>query len=750
MVDKLLSFGWRFVIVAVMVYSSPIFAGEAEEEKATLVENETANKKDTSSGQEVDLFDMSIEQLMEMEVASTATLTESKPRLVPAAVTTVTEEQIQASGARSLFELLDIYVPNLQWVRNTWEAENMGLRGIMTDRDDKYLLLVNGRVMNERTHYGVVSERDLVLLKDIHHIDIVRGPGSALYGPGAVSMVINIVTHNAGTFQGTEITSRLGAVEEFYSTEIRHGHKFDDGDGGFFGYAGIGEYRGADKFDAPLIVTRDLTGMADMAIPAAGTLEGDPLLHPSIPNDGEAYRNLPPLKFYGEITRGSWDFWARYTRGGKQFPWDPQMLTSDPYGWGGAWILPYVDPGYGYQQATTYIGRLTELGERTNLDLSLSYDMFDFERQVHTWILEAFREEKYIGKAVIRHNIHEKHKLAFGTEVLHGEYGNRSPGWPHSETVISQIGSPVPQWSTNMYSVFGEYQWNINKQWTTFLGGRIDDHTYTKQMLSPRATLVFTPTEKDTYKLMWARSVRANYEEQLKLAAEGDSRPEKLDSIELRYERTHSKNLDLAATGFVHYNLELIGWDGTSMQTVPIATQRDWGFELEAAYHTDNTRVAVSHGYTKLYSFNLEPGAWSYVSAKDFGYGDDLARWSNHITKLTAQHKLDDQWKLDGSMRVYWGFPGHKDFSHYVHDAYASGGWPDSLAAEGWQRSYRTASYLNLGLQHHPSKNLTLRVDGYYLLGIFNKDFNKRIYGGNNPFYRSHAPAVALSMIYKF
>lgn len=728
--------------MAVFVFNGLAFASETSSSQEAPVGEKSVSEKETISEKEESLFDMSIEQLMEMEVASTATLTESKPRLVPAAVTTVTEEQIQASGARSLFELLDIYVPNLQWVRNTWEADNMGLRGIMTDRDDKYLLLVNGRVMNERTHYGVVSERDLVLLKDIHHIDIVRGPGSALYGPGAVSMVINIVTHNAETFQGTEITSRLGAVEEFYSTEIRHGRKFEDGDGGFFGYAGIGEYHGADKFEAPLIVTRDLTGMADMTIPAAGTQQGDPLLHPSIPNDGESYRDLPPLKFYGEITRGNWDIWARYTRGGKQFPWDPQMLTSDPYGWGGAWILPYVDPGYGYQQATTYIGKVTELGERTNLDLSFSYDMFDFERQVHTWILEAFREEKYIGKAILRHDIHENHKVAVGTEVLHGEYGNRSPGWPHSEAVISQLGSPVPQWSTNMYSVFGEYQWNINNQWTTFLGGRIDDHTYTKQMLSPRATLVFTPTEKDTYKLMWARSVRANYEEQLKLAAEGDSRPEKLDSIELRYERTHNKNLELAATGFVHYNLELIGWDGTTMQTVPVATQRDWGFELEAAYHTDKTRLAISHGYTKLYYFNLEPGAWSYVSAEDFGYGDDLARWSNHITKITAQRKLDDQWRLDGSMRVYWGFPGHKDFSHYTGT--------NSLAAEGWQRSYRTSSYLNLGLQHQPNKNLTFRVDGYYLLGIFNKDFNKRIYGGNNPWFRSHAPAVAVSMIYKF
>jgi iron complex outermembrane receptor protein len=302
-----------------------------------------------------------------------------------------------------------------------------------------------------------------------------------------------------------------------------------------------------------------------------------------------------------------------------------------------------------------------------------------------------------------------------------------------------------------MYSVLGEYQWNINDQWTAFVGGRADDHTYTDWMFSPRAALIYTPTQKDTYKLMWARSVRANCEEALKKSEASDSKPEKLDSIELRYERKHNKNLDLAASAFVHYYLQLIGFDGTTQSTIPVATQKDWGFELEAAYHTDKTRLAISHGYTKLYAFDLMPGAWSNVSSMGWGYGDDLARWSNHITKITAQHKLDDKWTADGSLRVYWGFPGHKDFIHYVHDAYPAGKiWPDSPAAQGWERTYRAAPYLNLGLQYQASKNLTCRVDGYYLLGMFNEDFNKRIYGGNNATYRSHAAAMAVSMIYKF
>ncbi len=245
MSEKILIFARIFSTIIILMSSGKILADEVEE----------AN----------DLFDLSIEELMNVEVASTATLTEANPRLVPAAVTTITEEDIQASGARSLFELLDIYVPNLQWIRHNWEADHLGLRGIINDRDDKYLLLVNGRIMNDRTHYGALSERDLMYLKDIHHIDIIRGPGSGLYGPGAVSMVINIITHNADTFQGTEVTSRMGAVEEFYSTEIKHGEKFEDG-GGIFLYGGIGRYSGASKYDAPQI--SGLSFPEDSSVPA--------------------------------------------------------------------------------------------------------------------------------------------------------------------------------------------------------------------------------------------------------------------------------------------------------------------------------------------------------------------------------------------------------------------------------------------------------------------------------------------------
>jgi long-subunit fatty acid transport protein len=64
---------------------------------------------------------------------------------------------------------------------------------------------------------------------------------------------------------------------------------------------------------------------------------------------------------------------------------------------------------------------------------------------------------------------------------------------------------------------------------------------------------------------------------------------------------------------------------------------------------------------------------------------------------------------------------------------------------------FRSNYYLDMGLQYQPDKNLTLRLDGYNLLGIFDSNLNKRNYGGEGSAdFRDHAVAVAFSMTYKF
>jgi outer membrane receptor protein involved in Fe transport len=196
---------------------------------------------------------------------------------------------------------------------------------------------------------------------------------------------------------------------------------------------------------------------------------------------------------------------------------------------------------------------------------------------------------------------------------------------------------------------------------------------------------------------------------------------------------------------FVHYNLEVIAWNQPTYSTQLAGNQREYGVELEATYHTEKTRLQASHGFTQLYDFDLKPGQTTYLTGDPYGYGHDLAYWSNHVTKLAIQRRLDDQWTFNGSLRIYWGYPGMKDYDQYVIATN-----PYARIEPGWERAYRGNYYLDLGLQYAASKNLTVGLMGYYLLGLFDADLNKRNYIPADGDFRSHAPSLSVWAVYKF
>ncbi len=662
---------------------------------------------------EDELFEMSIEDLIELPLDVSGSLTGSTRRLNPATVTTLTRETIRRSGARDLDELLDIYIPNYQKMHEYYEFRKSGLRGINSDRDDKYLILVNGRVMNERTHYGAISERDLPMMTDIHHIDVVRGPGSALYGPGAVSMVVNIITENAMTFEGTEVTGRLGAIEEFYSGEIKHGKKLSE-DAGYFLFAGITKYLGSDDGDSPIVLGRD------WGVPPAPDTQ--PRLH-------EAWRNKPKCKLHAQYTHGNFDAWVRFTKGGEhraKLDWLPEWLDTQ---------------GDGYQQFTILTSYLHELTPELFLDYTASFDVFDYEKAVsfyywNGWSYESYdalyshREDEYLGRVLARWIPSENHTLAFGPEFTYEKFGKNSPGWPHEpakDWSFDIYGMEMPRWTTRTYSFLAEHQWNITDEWTTFVGGRLDYQRFTNDMWSPRASLVYTPTAKDTAKLIYSRSVRTGQAADMnlkKVLTRKDTKPEKIDAFELRYERQQTDELLLAGSVFYHYH-DITSYDFSVGLTKDLGNMETWGAEVETVYSTDASRIVFSHAYTALIDWDPINEDVDVLSAEPYGFGHDLANWSNHITKLADHRSLTEKLSVDSSIRAYWGYPGFKDFARYDED------WVEKNYAF--------------------SDDLMLRLDGHDLLGLFDEDFNKRLYG----FYmqgdtRGLPPSFSLTLSYAF
>jgi outer membrane receptor protein involved in Fe transport len=127
----------------------------------------------------------------------------------PSAVTVFTKEDIQASGARTLPELLR-QVPgmDINLISPTWYS--VGLRGGTLQMGDAVLLLVDGRDMTAEFLGAPLWTVLPCSMDDIERIEVIRGPGSSLYGANAYAGVVNVTTIPAGGGHRAQASVRGG------------------------------------------------------------------------------------------------------------------------------------------------------------------------------------------------------------------------------------------------------------------------------------------------------------------------------------------------------------------------------------------------------------------------------------------------------------------------------------------------------------------------------------------------------------
>lgn len=143
---------------------------------------------------------LSLEQLMDIDI----TILSKRPERwfdVPAAVSVITGNDIQRSGASSLPEALRS-ADHLNVARKNARQWGISARGFNTELANKLLVLIDGRSVYTPLFSGVFWERQDYLLQDIEHIEVIGGPGGTAWGPNAVNGVINIITKEAKDSQG--------------------------------------------------------------------------------------------------------------------------------------------------------------------------------------------------------------------------------------------------------------------------------------------------------------------------------------------------------------------------------------------------------------------------------------------------------------------------------------------------------------------------------------------------------------------
>ena len=170
--------------------------------------------------EEVDLFSLSLEELLNIRVAS---YIEPNPHKQPASIYIVNSDQLRLSGARLLTHALSLLVPGYFFVD---DQDDMiaGFRGLASDNNAKVMVLVNGINMNIDWFWGANDALINSINFDwIEHVEVIRGPGSVTLGQGALLGVINIVT-KADTFSGQRFYSRLGQ-DDYHHGSYEYGNQ---------------------------------------------------------------------------------------------------------------------------------------------------------------------------------------------------------------------------------------------------------------------------------------------------------------------------------------------------------------------------------------------------------------------------------------------------------------------------------------------------------------------------------------------
>ena len=162
-----------------------------------------------------DVEEITLDELMNIEV-TVASRSKEKAVEAPSSITVFTAEDIRQMGISYLEELLD-FVPGFQVTRDVEQgtALRISARGRSSALSESVLFLVNGQRINDLYTGGISILNRRLAVENIKQVEIIRGPGSALYGSNAFLGVVNIITQhdvNNVTASGGSMKSRAMAV----------------------------------------------------------------------------------------------------------------------------------------------------------------------------------------------------------------------------------------------------------------------------------------------------------------------------------------------------------------------------------------------------------------------------------------------------------------------------------------------------------------------------------------------------------
>lgn len=482
----------------------------------------------TSTNQAPDLTQMSLEQLMQIQVpvVETASKFEQKATEAPADATVITSDEIKKYGWRTLGDLLET-VPGV-YVSYDRDYQYLGVSGVnLGDANNRVLLLVNGhRINNDLDDSAPIDTSFILDLDLIDRVEIIRGPGSVLYGNNAFFAVINVITRQGKQIDGVEGSGTYGSYNEG-SGRVTVGKEFNNG-AQFLLSGTIYNNEGPDDLDFPE--------------PAFASYNNGVAHH----MDADNFQS-----FFGSV-----NYWDLTLEGGYINRDKVNPTAEDGTSFNNPALQSIDDRSYvtlKYQHE--FSGDWDVLGD-------VYYDQSDKELDDPVGTppfspatdLQQYKETgQWAGLvAQVNKKILDKDTLTFG-----GEYRNDF----EQNLNVYDNGALAGSFQTNRqnYGIFGQADIAIVNSLHVEAGIRYDEYGNYTPDWSPRAAVIYNPWQQSTFKFIYGTAFRDP--NVLEYIGAVNVQPEKISSYQGIYEQGINRYLRSSVMGYYNRMDNLIGLD---------------------------------------------------------------------------------------------------------------------------------------------------------------------------------------------
>ncbi len=568
----------------------------------------------TTFAQETDFMEMSLDDLLNLKVIS-ASKTAMSLEDAPGIITVVTKEEIRNHGLSKLSDLLNL-VPGFTVGRSLQSGSHNTLyvRGSFSLYSEAVLILKNGQRLNDPLSGGAVTFLPDYPLDTVKQVEIIRGPGSALYGANAFAALINIITDETDT-KGTIVEASLGdpgVVSAFasHTSSILNG-----------------------SFNINAAFHRE----------NHEGLEGLDFTQFSSPNPPPFPISLPlNRRFEGYVTDDmteSMVVGASWKSGGFSFNLD-YARKRNATNWGsGVPAEAVIEPGgpvdltddryRNHDQTDNYRAGLRytrAINDRLEWTAKITYAdysqvaFFNWTNLSHAIVtqgeghLSGLRSDR--DTAALNGDLSLTWQPKDGHLLVAG-YGYESDRTPRSNNEINQgptiegviqsvqefrpNGDFLAERNRQINALFAQYTWQAQEK-LAFTGGvRADEYSDFGSTVNPRFAMVASPTRWLAIKALYGQAFRAPTNLETSYSVSGgikpnpDLKPEEIKTTEVQALFKPSKRLRFNVSGFEYKITDAISQVRTGTTLLETQSQNEGerngkGLEIEAIYQTSAAR----------------------------------------------------------------------------------------------------------------------------------------------------------------